>query len=404
MGGDTGWDDRLLTTIRSARELLSRELGIEAYLELETIFRGDGAEAVVLRCRVTGGPRGAPRTVIVKAFPGDHGEEASSSARARLVNEWSGAVFVQSRRKGLVPTCYGGDADAGVVLFEDLGDSVCLADMLQDDDPRRAEEGLLTYATTLARLHAATAGGHEAYEELRGALAGASAEVEGIVYGERLREYLPGIRDACDTLGIRFPSRLETETDQIVRHLHEPGPFFAFSLGDICPDNHRFVPVPEGEPAKIQFFDLESGGYRNAMLDAAYMLLPFPTCWCVNRLPDDLPNRLESAYRATLVEEGLIAAEGEAFGRALSEAMVAWFIATTHWSLTEALRERVHWGTSSHRQRLPLRAENTARICRRHRHMRLWADLAEQLADELRKRWGKEAQMPLYPAFSGTKQ
>lgn len=401
MGGESGWDSCLRTTIRSAGQVLSRELGADAHLELETVFRGEGARTVVLRCRVTGVPGKAPGTVIVKAFSGGHGEEAAGGARARLLNEWSGTVFVRSRREGLVPACHGGDADAGVVLLEDLGDGLCLMDTLQDDDPDRAEEGLLTYAATLARVHAATASGQKAYEELRGALGGAGPRIDEFVYGELLRHYLPAIRDACDLLGLRFPSRLETEAGQIVRHLDEPGPFLAFSLGDMCADNNRFD-VARGGPPRIRFFDLEFAGYRNAMLDAAYLLLPFPTCWCVNRLPDDLPVRLEAAYRTALVEEGLTAAEGEAFGRHLSEAMVAWFIVTTHWSLAEALHERGDWGTSTQRQRLPLRAENTARVCRRHRHMRRWADLAEELADALRKRWGEEAQMPLYPAFGGS--
>lgn len=401
MGGESGRDSRLLTTIESARRLMSRELGTDTRLQPETVFRGEGARTAVLRCRVRGGPRTAPRTVIVKAFFGDHGEEAASSARARLVNEWSGTVFVQSRRRGLVPACLGGDLDAGVILLEDLGDGLCLMDALWDGDRDRAEEGLLTCAAALARIHAATAGGHEAYEELRGELGGAGPRVDETVYGELLRHHLPGIRDVCDAFGLRFTSRLETEADQIVRHLDQPGPFLALGLGGMCPDNNRFD-IAGGGPPRIRFFGLELAGHRNAMLDAAHLLLPFPTCWCVNRLPDDLPARIEDAYRAALVEEGLTAAEGEAFGRHLSEAMVAWFIVTTHWSLTEELRGRGDLRTSTRRRRLPLRAGNTARICRRHRHMPQWADLAERLADAMLERWGEEARMPLYPSFAGS--
>src|SRR5271166_40016 len=67
-----------------------------------------------------------------------------------------------------------------------------------------------------------------------------------------------------------------------------------FSPGDICPDNNMLT--ADG----IRFLDFESAGYHSAFLDAAYIRMPFSTCWCVFRLPAELAAAAEAAYRSAV--------------------------------------------------------------------------------------------------------
>jgi hypothetical protein len=64
-----------------------------------------------------------------------------------------------------------------------------------------------------------------------------------------------------------------------------------FSPGDICPDNNLVT------AAGIRFVDFESAEFHSVFLDAAYLRMPFSTCWCVLRMPPALAPAGESAYR-----------------------------------------------------------------------------------------------------------
>ena len=61
--------------------------------------------------------------------------------------------------------------------------------------------------------------------------------------------------------------------------MENPGPFHAYIHGDPCPDNVFFI---DGEMLLIDF---EFGRFGHALRDALYGRMPFPTCWCCNRLP-----------------------------------------------------------------------------------------------------------------------
>ena len=50
--------------------------------------------------------------------------------------------------------------------------------------------------------------------------------------------------------------------------------------GDACPDNvHRLA------DGVCRIFDFETSGWGAVALDAAYLLAPFPSCWCFASLP-----------------------------------------------------------------------------------------------------------------------
>jgi hypothetical protein len=401
----SGYQDHLRETVKIAEGVLAGAFSRPARLDIQHDFRGPGYRATVLRCRLLDVDENLPQSVIVKRFRGQEGEPYDLAdtdprgARARFLNEWTGARFLQTMKgeRPFGPAVYGADSAAGLVLLEDLGEGECLADHLQGDDPVQAERALLAYAATLGRMHAATAGRDEEHAALHQELArGGSNPAGSRMVASWVASGLTGFRDACSAIELAISDAALAELATLPPFVDDPGPFSAYSVGDTCPDNHRYAP---GDPGSVRFYDMEFGGFQHALLDAAYLWMPFPTCWCVARFPVDLPPRLEAAYRAELVRGCPDAADDGMFERAMAQACAVWFVLTVAWSLTHVLERDDTWGISSHRQRLPLRAENFARVARRASRLPALAELAEQLSERLRARWGEAVAMPLYPPF-----
>jgi hypothetical protein len=412
----------LRETLHLAQGLLSEALGAAVGLERITSFRGATSRATVLRCRVrsTAGGSLVPERVIVKRFrqegggPYDATQTTRVSPRGRLLSEWSGLRFVHasSGALGFGPAPLAGNAARGLVVMEDLGEGECLADVLQANDPAAAEAALAAYAGTLGRLHGATAGRRAEHERIRSGLAGASGVEPGSVAGAYRADILPALRRTVRLLDVRPSLSCDTELDAVAALIESPGAFDAFSVSDTCPDNHRYVRADSASAASapgrlgggpwtgfVRFFDLEFSTFRHALIDAAYLWMPFPTCWCVNRLPDGLPERLTRVYRDVLARTCAPAADDDRFGRALAAGCIYWLAQTFAWNLERALDEDSRWGTSTVRQRHPLRAQNVADVCARYGHFPAVGALAGELASRLRERWGTDGEMPLYPAF-----
>jgi hypothetical protein len=389
--------------------MLAAALGQPLRLDAERSFRSATYRAVVLRCRVlTGAREGLPATVIVKRFRGDGAEPYDPNdadpvgARARFLNEQTGLGFLQrvGGERPFGPALYAADGQFGIVVLEDLGEGECLADHLQGSDSLAAEQALFAYATTLGRLHAATAGGAERYTALRRALATDGADPPG---EQMVRTWLSRdvaiFRRACARIELPSSPAAGAELETLLPAVVDAGPFLAYSVGDTCPDNHLYTRGSDGDPGYLRFYDMEFGGFQHALLDAAYMWMPFPTCWCVARLPDDRPPALEAAYRAELAQGCPPAGDDAIFYPAMVTMCAVWFVLTVAWSLTDVLEHDEPWGISSVRQRFPLRAENFARVSERHGHLPALGALARDFASRVRELWGEEAEMPLYPPF-----
>lgn len=388
--------------VAAAETALSDTFGGPVRLGAGGVLRRQGRNRV-LRCSVVGGPAGVPASVILKASvsqgervydPEDDGPE---SAARRFRNEWTATRFLNEHAADS-PLCarlLGGSPDAGLIVLEDLGDGPCLADALQGSDPAHAEAALETYAASLGRLHALTVGGEAAWRRLRNEIGGSetAGEPEG---ARRLRESANPFCAQCESLGVPLAPGLDADLEAIERTLDNPGPFLAFAPGDTCPDNHRLLPGSR----YLRFFDFEFAGFRHALLDAAYFHLPFPTCWCVSRLPEPLPLRIEAVYRAELVRGCPEASDDALFYPAMSHACAFWTIMTLSGDLESALKEDGRWGLSTLRQRHPLRLETFVRVARRFGHLPALTDTARALAEKLRALWpGPESEMPLYPPF-----
>lgn len=389
----------LLTVAAAAERVASDSLQRAIRLGPGQILGGGRRTSPAIRYPVLKATATGPTTLIVKRVGGYRRDfekadgEAAQAAR-RLSNEWAGLQFLE-RAAGatgqplLSPRCFGGDHAAGLVVFEDLGDGDCLADLLQGNDPERATACLLAYAATLGRMHAATAGKAQEYQRWRARLGFDATQTD-----QSVADWLTsveGFRDGCQTIGLEVPA-FDDAVQLVTTTLRDPGPFLAFTPQDSCPDNHRFI------DGQVRLFDFEWSTFRHALLDAAYGRVPFPTCWCVNRLPEALVPRYEAAYRAELVKGVPEATDDVAFGRGMVVACAFWTITTISWNLTSVLQEDSRWGIATVRQRHLLRLETLAAATEQSGYLEALGVFARQLRATLAARWPVEA-MPLYPAF-----
>jgi hypothetical protein len=305
--------------------------------------------SAVLRCREPGGG-----TVVVKAYPRDDEGPGSFAAEA--------AGLVLAGGSGLAPRLLAADADSLTIVMSDLGTAPSLADLLLDghapDAARAAGAALTDWATALGRLAAHGAG--RAGEHARLLARYGSAPEAG--YVARLGERIQGTAQRAARLGVAtVPGGLDAELRQLTEFAAAAG-YQVFSPGDVCPDNNLVT------TGGVRFLDFEAAGFHSVFLDAAYLRMPFSSCWCVAALPQALAARAEAAYRAGIIQVYPDLADDGRWQHGVRQAMAAWTLNSLSSLLAGALAGDA-----------PLTGERPApgwRQLLRHR----WRTLAAELA------------------------
>ncbi len=284
----------------------------------------------------------------------------------------------------VAPRLLGADATAGVLLMEDLGQGVSLADSLLTGDREHAQADLIAYARALGSMHAWTmrrASG-EAGRRLHPALRRGPRWLTEIAQGKD-----PFLAVAA-RLGLPIEG-VASEIDQITVTLREAG-----NLGlvhdDPCPDN---VLLLDGS---CRIFDFEGSGWGAVVLDAGYLLAPFPSCWCFADLPAKVAAPAVDAYRETLDAAGI--GLGTDWDAGVAAALAGWIVAMGR-VITRVLDEDRKWGTTTMRPRLLTWLRNFIdRADAGQAPPRLRALLGE-MHDQLWSRW-PEVRVPEYPALA----
>lgn len=299
-----------------------------------------GGRSRVLRCRTAAGG-----TVVVKSY------RATPDGARSFAAEEAGLAFTGAA--GVGPRLLAADPAAALIVMTDLGDAPSLADALLGESPAAAESAVLSWARACGRLAAATAGREDELARLtRGAPRPRLAEM--------LREGCDVLAERAAAAGVAVPAGLDADLAGLASVIG-PCPHRVFSPGDLCPDNNLLT--AEG----FRFLDYEAAGFHCAFLDAAYVRMPFSTCWCVFRLPGELAAAAEAIYRSEVagVHPGLAA--DEVWQRGVRLAMAAWTADMTDWLLDSAL--------AADRPMDDVRPSPTARQLLRYR----WQTLAEAL-------------------------
>ena len=316
MAGQNGRDDNRAT--RRAAVLAAGSAALGRELTRPEPIR-DSDWTVVLRCVDEAGSAGGQGTVIVKAYPPGPDGENSFAAEA--------AGLTLAGDTGLAPDLLAADQRSLTVVMSDLGRAPSLADTLLGTGQERAARALLDWAEACGRLSVAMAGREPEFARLRRNYAGGSPVTAP---GSGLEQRVLGVAERAALVGVTATEGLAAELAEVAVELARPV-CLVFSPGDICPDNNLLT------PGGIRFLDFEASGYHAVFLDAAYLRMPFSTCWCVFRLPPELRDAAEARYRTQAARIWPELADDGTWRRGVRHAVVAWSLGSMWWLLGRAL-------------------------------------------------------------------
>jgi hypothetical protein len=316
-------------------------------------------------------------SVVVKSYAG---ASRTSWARERVGLAIAGPL-------GLAPRLLAAADEPHLVVMEDLGSAPSVADHLLGADPATADAALVEWAGTLGRLHAGTSAD-------RAAIAASFAEAEEAARGEEPADrFHAGVGGSLDEatadwasnaemLGFTGPPDVRALAANLSADHHH-----ALSPADVCPDNNLLL--DDG----CRLIDFEWAEVRHPAWDAAYLAVPWPTCWCSWLIPDASAERAFDAYREAAAE-GIPYVTTEAFSADVATARACWALISVAWSLTTALKEEQtpHPASPGTRPRMQHRlglvaASGTAA-----------AEFAGEVLEHTRDQWGDLA-LALAPAY-----
>ena len=241
--------------MKTATRVLNRAWDADVTLYLQDPIRTEWGRHTLLLCHVDG-PPDAPTTVVIKA--------AVEADRA-IFNEWAVLEWLNEidATTPLVPTFFGGDADAQLIVIEDLGAGPALHRVLQTR-PGWAFDALVESQQLLAHIHSATRGREGELSRVRSALP--SGPPPPVV--EQSPDALRAEMDAWQP-----PSSPEIdEIESVSATLAVPESFHSLTFNDACPVN-RIV-----NANGVRAVDLEMAGFRHPMIDGAYAAIGHLRC------------------------------------------------------------------------------------------------------------------------------
>jgi aminoglycoside phosphotransferase (APT) family kinase protein len=272
-------------------------------------------------------------------------------------------------------------ADPPAVVLSDEGAGPSVADALLGADPEAAGEALTSWAAAVARLHDISAGLGGAF---RVALASRSSQPVSTLADDLARTEA-ALAPRASALGVPAGPEVWAELRRLAGRL-EGGPA-VLSPGDTCPDNN--VDTPGGRV----LLDFENAQWRHPAWDVAYLVVPWPTCWCCWRLPDEVAERAIRRYRAT---SRLPWAASAAFRPDVRVAATAWAFLTTAMFLPAALGDDPPPADPA--KRMPPRRAMILNRLAAVREPAALSRFAGDLRAALAGRWG-EVVLPYAPAF-----
>jgi hypothetical protein len=277
--------------------------------------------------------------------------------------------------------------DTDLLIMEDLGPASSLAHSLLAHDPGRAAADLIAYARSLGAMHAWSSGRGPEFASLAALTGGGVPEPHWIGAIPRGKE--PFLRVAAQ-LGLPADG-VAAEIDSLPELMRGPGDAYTGLVhSDACPDNTQ---ITNGD---CRLFDFETSGWGPVALDAAYLLAPFPSCWCFASLPAETADPALEAYRDQVTSAGVTL--GPDWDIALTAALGSWVVARGP-AADKALQKDEDWGTTTIRPRALTWLRSFTDAAARSGALPRLRALAEAMHAGLSERW-PEVTVPDYPALA----
>jgi hypothetical protein len=385
----------LSSLVLAAQELLSAKFGKAIHIPSLNRLTDPDRRNAVYRCTAYSENELTGSFIIKKiSGPAFSTRDPDDWDVTRFFNDWVGAEYLESVFMGspIGPRFFGGNIDMGFFILEDLGEHRSLVGPLLEGDATGAEKALQKFAVCLGKLHASTAGDVNRFQALY------TAKLAGLqpFLPERfeLEARLQKIETQLENLGLPVPAALTDEIQRAVNAVVQPDEFLTYIHGDPCPDNLFDM----GDHFRL--IDFEFGHFGHALLDSVYPRMIFTTCWCANRIPEDVVARFEKRYREELVRGCPKAQEDAVWESALVQMCGYTLLRTLTMHLEDGLKEDHEWGRATTRQRVLARLQAFIITSEEFNKMPALRGTAEQLLKLLQLRWSETTALSLYPAFN----
>jgi hypothetical protein len=242
-----------------------------------------------LRVKVASSSFALPRTLVLKRYLLPTGTEPCDPfVREAVSYQLFTSLATEDR---VCPELFAHEGDNRLLVMEDLGRAPTLAEKLMGNDPRAAERALLSWSHSLGRLHATTAGRDADFDALQRRLSPPRSKDPLAADGPTALDELPDLLE--EELGVTASAAARACAER-TKGLLGAERHRAFSPSDSCPDNNLIT------SRGVRFLDFEGGCVRNILFDAAYLRVPFPSCWCAFGLPTGMTDAMLAGWRAEI--------------------------------------------------------------------------------------------------------
>jgi aminoglycoside/choline kinase family phosphotransferase len=324
------------------------------------------------------------RTVVLK-----RPREGNFGDRSRGFDaELAALEFLRPMPSAVAPRLLGADASAGILIMEDLGPGSSLADSLMASDHGRVGADLISYARAIGAMHAWSIGRSGDYAKIRVRLHGSADAAMAPDWMDAIARSKEPFLAMAAQLGLPTDGA-DREIDSLGTLLEGDG-YVGLVHSDLCPDNTH---IADGG---CRIIDFETSGWGPIALDVAYLLAPFPSCWCFASLPAEVAGPALLAYRDQVTNAGLDL--GPDWEDALTAALAGWVVARGA-RIGRALEEDRNWGTTTMRPRLLTWLSSFIGAAARTGALPRLRALAEAIREQLGLRW-PDAVVPEYPALA----
>ena len=371
----------IAAAVAAGESVLSRRFGSAITLVAPEDLAGSGP-ATVVRARVVSSSFALPRTLVIKHYPDQPSSGADPFAQEAVSYQLFTALAPDER---MCPELLAHDGRARVLVLEDLGRTPTLEDKLYARDSRAAERALLSWARSLGRLHASTAGREADFNALLRRLGGPAKTDSG---GDEPYDRVPAVIQ--ERLGIPAPEEVLAQVATAREQAASAG-FRAFSPVELSPDNNLVT----GE--SVRFLDFEFGRVRSALVDAAHLRLPFASWPDALALPAGMSEAMIAAWRAEVVGVWPALADDEVLAEHLttSELLRVWVLTGEELGSLDLSR---HAAPVSREAALVTWWRDLAKHAGYVR-MTAVSEFAARVAAALAARLGPHADLAFYPAF-----
>ena len=302
--------------------------------------------------------------------------------------ELAALEFLNGMETAIAPRLLGADPAAGILIMEDLGPGSSLADSLLARNGDQAEADLVSYARAMGTMHAWSVSRSPEYTEIRARhCRSAESSMDPDWINATAKGKAPFLALSAQ-LGLPADGMSE-EIDSLAALMGGSG-YAGLVHSDLCPDNTHFL------NGNCRLIDFEDSGWGPIALDVAYLLAPFPSCWCFASLPSQAAGRALLAYRDQVANAGLdLGADWEtALAAALATSVVS-----RGAGIARALERDGKWGTTTMRPRLLTWLHSFIDTAARTGALPRLRSVAEIMREELQRRW-PDADVPDYPALA----